>query len=227
MTRVSFVFDDGFTASCLKVAEIFEARNLHATFAVLADNNNFMPNIPKGNFSLWNDLQARGHTIHPHGFDHSDLSKIQYSKAVEKIDACLTYFTTHLSGFSPTNCIYHTTYNRTTPEIDAYLLSKVRAIRSNGPDGRVGSGLNCLENMRQRILTCSWHGPTQCDKHFWSTLLNAEKQQPALFLYMMHGVDNEGWGPVHSGTLLRSLDYILTSPSLIYSDLKEIDLGSE
>lgn len=222
MTKVGFVFDDGFSASCLKIADIYEARGLHATFAVLVDHTGFMPAFPKGDFSLWRELQTRGHVIHPHGYDHSDLSRISYSEAINKIDACLAHFSDNLPGFLPQRTVYHATYNRTTPEVDAYLLSRFGAVRSNGVEGQVGHGFNYCEDLKKRILICSWHGPDHCDTHLIDMLHLAEHEQPELFLYMMHGVDHEGWGPVNAETLQCALDFILASPRMRYSDLSEL-----
>ncbi|MFK5972209.1 MAG: polysaccharide deacetylase family protein [Flavobacteriaceae bacterium] len=219
ITKVSLVFDDGFIKSCLRIAEIFEARNLSATFAVLVNHEGFMPDFSKGDFDLWNQLQNRGHVIHPHGFDHADLSKIPFKEAKAKIDACLDYFTDHLSGFDVKKSVYHLTYNRSTHEVDAYLLSKVRAIRTTGIEGKVGSGMNGKTEIESRIFNCSWYGPEPCGEHFMDTIKIAEKKQPEMMLYMLHGLDDEGWGSIRSDSLERALDYIIRSPLLNFADL--------
>lgn len=221
MTQISLIFDDGFRASCIEVARLFEARKLRANFAVLAKPDTFMPDLEKGDFSLWNELQARGHVIHPHGYDHTDLSKIPFRDAAEKIDACLSCFAEELQGFDANQCIYHTTYNRTTPEVDAYLLSKVLAIRTMGLRGEPGSGFNEFAQLNARRLQCNWHGPGLCDEHLWEGMLGAEKHQPTLFLYMLHGLENEGWGPIRVQALERVLDHIAESPVISYTELTE------
>jgi peptidoglycan/xylan/chitin deacetylase (PgdA/CDA1 family) len=222
MTKVGLIFDDGFAKSCLKTADVFEARGLRATYAVLVNHDGFMPKFPKGDFALWNELQARGHVIHPHGYDHTDLTAISHQHAVEKIDACLKYFAGHLEGFDPAQSIYHATYNRSTPELDACLLTRVRAVRTTGREGRVGSGMNGRVDLARRLLTCAWHGPGYCDFHLQDTLGEAESKQPELLLYMLHGLDEEGWGPIRTAGLERALDYILASPRLQYTSLKEL-----
>lgn len=219
-TKVALVFDDGFTQSCLKIAELFEKRGLCATCAVLVDHENFMPAFPKGDFTLWNALQARGHIIHPHGWDHTDLTAIPYEKAVSMIDACLDYFSKHLENFDPASAIYHATYNRMTPELCGYLLTKVKAVRSTGPLGTVGTGMNHEPELDSRVFTCSWHGPDPCDEHLLSALAEAERVQPRLFFYMLHGLDDEGWGPIRSHALERAVDFIQASPALDYWDMR-------
>ncbi len=227
-TKVSLVFDDGFTQSCLKVADCFEKRGLSATFAVLVEHKTFMPAFHKGEFSLWNTLQARGHIIHPHGFDHTDLTSIPHEHAVSRIDACLEYFSKHLDYFEPASTIYHATYNRTTPELNAYLLTKVRAVRSTGLLGTIGNGMNHDAELERRVLSCAWHGPDHCDEHLLASLVEAERVQPRLFLYMLHGLDEEGWGPIRSQALERALDFIEASPMLEYWNLSSGEsIGSD
>lgn len=215
---MSLVFDDGFSESCQRTAKIFEARNLKATFAVLANTDGFCPDFPNGDFNLWNHLQECGHIINPHGYDHSDLTKIPFAEAKAKIDACLNYFSEHLAGFDASKSMYHLTYNKSTSLVDEYLLSVVRAIRTTGLEGLAGSGMNNENELSSRIYNCSWLGPEHCDEHLLSSLQLAEKLQPKVFMYMLHGIDNEGWGPIHSNALERALDYILASPQLNYVD---------
>jgi peptidoglycan/xylan/chitin deacetylase (PgdA/CDA1 family) len=218
-TRVAFVFDDGFTASCERVARIFEARGLAAVFAVLVHHDGFMPAFPKGDFGLWNELQARGHVIHPHGLDHSDLTKVPHAEAVAKIDACLAAFGEKLNGFDPARAIYHFTYNRSTPALDAHLLGKVRAIRTMGIAGEPGTGCNSAAALARRVLTSAWHGPDACDEHLRATLRRAAAERPALMLYLLHGLDGEGWGTLGSATLERILDELVTSEIFVYDAL--------
>ncbi|MFD2256910.1 polysaccharide deacetylase family protein [Luteolibacter algae] len=225
-TLASLVFDDGFEKSCLKIARIFEERNLHTTFAVLANPCGFLDEFPKGNFTLWNELQKRGHSIHPHGYDHSDLTKITFAEACSKIDACLAYFEQHLSGFNPKEVTYHLTYNRSTPEIDAYLLDNVRAIRTCGSHGLPGDGLLYSGQLSRRSLTCSWHGPDFCDEHLLEKLVAAAASEAPGFLYMLHGLEDEGWGPISEASLARALDFIIESPFLESATVDQLTRNS-
>lgn len=217
---VSFVFDDGFTDSCLKVADMFEARGLSATFAVLVNHDGFMPDFPKGDFALWQQLLERGHEIHPHGWDHSDLSKLPFEEAAQQIDGCLAHFAEHLDGFTAANAVYHLTYNRSTPEVDRYLLQRVRAIRTTGPQGIPTNGLNNQGDLKRRRFDCAWEGPLVCDEHLLTHLQGATSASDAAhFCYMLHGLDLEGWGPVSSLGLMRALDTIIESPDLAYEPI--------
>lgn len=178
-----------------------------------------MPEFPKGDFVFWRELQQRGHFIHPHGWDHADLTKIPFSVAIQKIEDCLEEFQKNLPGFDPSAALYHLTYNRSTPAIDDYLLKRVRAIRTTGEEGRVGSGMNGEDEIKSRIYNCAWHGPGPCDEHLFSVLDDARIRQPRSMLYMLHGLDGEGWGPLQSSTLERFLDEVLEGPNLRYTPI--------
>lgn len=220
-TAVSLVFDDGFLKSCLKISKLFESKNLRATFAVLVNDKDFMPHLPKGNFDLWNDLRQRGHAIHPHGYDHSDLTKIPLTQASQKINDCLDHFESKLKGFVAANTCYHFTYNRSTPEIDAWLLNKVRAIRTTGPDGKPGSGMNNAASCARGVFSCAWSGPEPCGQHLLDTLERTANQKPKQMTYMLHGLDGEGWGPIASDDLSRAIDYIQESVHLQYAQFPD------
>lgn len=216
MVPVSFVFDDGFTASCLKIADIFERWGLAATFAVLVNPEGFKVEVPKGDFGLWNELQDRGHLIHPHGWDHTDLTQIPLAEAKEKVNACLDGFSQRLNGFDTRKSIYHLTYNRSTPEVNDYLLSRVAAIRTNSVESALGDGLHTQAEWNSRIFRCGGFGPDSCDTDLHRVLSRAEEEQPVFVYYMMHGLDGEGWGPVSSGALESALGKIQQSPVLTY-----------
>src|SRR2546429_4658103 len=55
--------------------------------AVLAEPASF--NAAAGDFVLWNELQSRGHIIHPHGQTHVKLSDIPPQQAIDSVRQCL------------------------------------------------------------------------------------------------------------------------------------------
>src|SRR5262249_19244360 len=110
-TRVGIVFDDGFVKSTLATAELFERFNLPAVFAVLAHPEGFAPQFRVGDFSLWNELQSRGHIIQPHGFTHANLQSMDYPQAVGELEKCLDRFGEKLRGFEPARAVYCFAYN--------------------------------------------------------------------------------------------------------------------
>src|SRR6516225_5224802 len=104
MKIVTLSFDDGFIKSNLKIAEIYEKFGLSACFNVVATGHEpgfKAPDIwhvgfPKGNFELWNALQARGHEIMPHGLKHADKGRLPFDKAKSFIERCLKIFEKNL-----------------------------------------------------------------------------------------------------------------------------------
>jgi peptidoglycan/xylan/chitin deacetylase (PgdA/CDA1 family) len=75
---VTLSFDDGFKKSCIKTAEIYEKHKLSACLNIVASAHmqDFRPpdypDVPRGDFGLWNELKARGHEIMPHGYRHAN-----------------------------------------------------------------------------------------------------------------------------------------------------------
>jgi peptidoglycan/xylan/chitin deacetylase (PgdA/CDA1 family) len=97
---VSLSFDDRLEKSNLKIAEIYEKFGLAACFNVIALGHapDFEPpdpyhdGFPKGNFKLWNELQARGHEIMHHGLLHHNLAEKPFAGAQKSILRCLEVF---------------------------------------------------------------------------------------------------------------------------------------
>jgi peptidoglycan/xylan/chitin deacetylase (PgdA/CDA1 family) len=194
-------FDDGFKKSFYQTAEIYERHNLHACLNVIASGHltNFkVPNNyqkePRGDFDDWNALQKRGHEIMPHTWDHSNLTQMPLEQAKEDILKCLKYFEENLEGFKASKAVYNFAYNASNPELDQFALTKFRAIRTQG-DTPVNPIPVNGEHVR---LGCWSFGPDNADK--W-----VDKQVNAFLagnggwlILNLHGLDEEGWGPVSS-----------------------------
>ena len=106
MHVVTLSFDDGFRRSSLKTAEIFERFGLSAAINVVARGHLGEPDEgwhkrwPKGDFGLWNELQARGHEIMPHGLVHANKSELAFEEGKRLIEMCLEAFADDLDGFA-------------------------------------------------------------------------------------------------------------------------------
>lgn len=199
MRLVSLSFDDGFEQSNLKIAEIYERFSLSACFNVLAlealDGENISDpwhNYPKGNFALWNELQARGHEIMPHGLIHHNLANMPLADAQRSITRCLEIFAMELNGFEPRRAVYNFAYNASTPEIEAWLPSVVRAFRTSG------DAINPLPHSGLVKLTTSGYGPENCEWHLEECLTKWLEQSSGWLIYNVHGLDDEGWGPIRA-----------------------------
>src|SRR3954466_13784355 len=97
--KVGIVFDDGFAKSSIATAEIFESFGRKAVFAVLAEPQGFVKAGGVGDWALWNEMVARGHFVHPHGFTHLKLSDVSPQEAVGEVRRCLDAFAENLGGF--------------------------------------------------------------------------------------------------------------------------------
>jgi peptidoglycan/xylan/chitin deacetylase (PgdA/CDA1 family) len=204
---VSLSFDDGFEKSNLQIADIYEKFGLSACFNVLAREevdgekvDDPYHNWTKGDFKLWNDFQARGHEIMPHGLIHHNLAKLPLEDAQHSIIRCLEIFTRELKNFQAKEAVYNFAYNASTPEIEAWLTSVVKAFRTGG------DGINPLPHPGQVRLTTSAYGPENCEWHLDEFIARLLAQPSGWLIYNVHGVDDEGWGPIRAEYLESLLE---------------------
>lgn len=207
MYIVSLSFDDGFEKSNLQIADIYEKFGLSACFNVLAreevDGEKFEDpyhNWPKGDFKLWNELQARGHEIMPHGLIHHNLAKMPLADAQRSITRCLEIFTQELENFQAQEAVYNFAYNASTPEIEAWLPSLVKAFRTGG------DAINPLPQRGHVRLTTSAYGPENCEWHLNEQIDRLLAQPSGWLIYNTHGLDDEGWGPIQAAYLESLLE---------------------
>jgi peptidoglycan/xylan/chitin deacetylase (PgdA/CDA1 family) len=205
MHIISLSFDDGFRRSCLRTAEIYEQFGLRACCNVLAAPQELAVEqrqygTDRGDFRLWNELTARGHEIMPHGWKHANKSLLPFAEAKDLILRCLDRFEEKLEGFQRHQAVFNFPYNASTPELEAWLPSVVRAFRTSG------GGLNPLPHPGAAKLTTSGYGPENCEHHL-DTEIEALLAQPSGWLiYNTHGLDDEGWGPIRSSYLEQLLE---------------------
>jgi peptidoglycan/xylan/chitin deacetylase (PgdA/CDA1 family) len=101
---VTLSFDDGFECSSIRTAEIFERHGLVAELNVVAAGHRGKPDEMwhnkwrKGDFGLWNELEARGHHVMPHGYGHVNKAEVPLVEAKRLIEACLEVFRAELAG---------------------------------------------------------------------------------------------------------------------------------
>ena len=132
---VTLSFDDGFRKSFLRTAEIYEKHKLSACLNVVAaglPDDKYIRESPIGDFGLWNELKKRGHEIMPHGYRHENLQKVSFDKGKDLIRRCLDVFVEKLDGFDPRQAIFNFPYNASTPELERWLPTQVRAFRTGG-----------------------------------------------------------------------------------------------
>ena len=206
MHVVTLSFDDGFERSSRATAEIFEHHGLVAELNVLATNlggtRDAWHRWPKGDFDLWNELRARGHRVMPHGYRHANKAELPLVGARRLIERCLEVFTAELEGFDPSHSSFAFPYNSSTPELETWLGGRIRAFRTRGhgvmPPPRPG----------QRRVTCTGFGPGRADEHLVRAIESFLDGPSGWLCYNLHGLDDEGWGPVGSDTLDGMLELL-------------------
>lgn len=206
---LTFSFDDGFRASSVRTAEIFERFGLCAEFNIVATSGENNPGR-HGNWALWNELSARGHSIQPHGYNHTNKAKISLGEAQDLILRCLSLFTENLSGFDASQAVFAFPYNASTPELEAWLPTVVRAFRTGANGG--SSAINPLPRPETvKLLTGGSEDAEALLDRYIEELLRREE---GWLVYCAHGLDGEGWGPLRSEYLERLLDRLMQVDNL-------------
>jgi peptidoglycan/xylan/chitin deacetylase (PgdA/CDA1 family) len=212
---VTLSFDDGFKKSSIRTAEIFEKHKLPACINVIATAHLpgfVLPNEyhrwPVGDFELWNELQARGHEIMPHGYKHANKAQIPLQEAKDLIRRCLDHFVENLKDFDPSKAVFNFPFNASTPAVEKWLASAVMAFRTGGP------AINPSPHRGQSKLTCTSFGPANIDAHLLGEIDNLLAKPSGWLIYNTHGLDDEGWGPLSAGVLDRLLGRLVAMPQV-------------
>jgi len=212
---ITLSFDDGFRASSIKTAEIYEQAGLRASINVVAEPEAITEEAfigtnlpwkvgPLGDFELWNELKARGHDIQPHSHRHECFPDYSFPQGQEMIRHCLELFREHLDGFVAEKAVFNFPYNQTTPELEGWLPGVVRAFR--GGLTQMKYGINPLPTAQTRVLRTTGNGPANCEEHLDLCISKLLERDGGWLVYNTHGLDDEGWGPIRSEYLARLLD---------------------
>jgi peptidoglycan/xylan/chitin deacetylase (PgdA/CDA1 family) len=226
MHIVTLSFDDGFAHSSRRTAEIFESRGLAAELNVLAtehlaaSDDAWHRAWPKGNFDLWNELKARGHRVMPHGYRHANKAELPLEEGRRLIERCLEVFAAELEGFEASESSFAFPYNRSSPELEVWLGGRVRAFRSRG------DAVMPLPRPGQQRVSCTGFGPGRCDEHLLGTVESFVAGPPGWLCYNLHGLDDEGWGPVAGDTLDSLLEDLLARGIPVLPITDALDLAA-
>jgi peptidoglycan/xylan/chitin deacetylase (PgdA/CDA1 family) len=208
---VTLSFDDGFKKSFLRTAEIYEKRKLSACFNVVADGmpgDEYIRKSPLGDFGLWNELKRRGHEIMPHGLRHENLRNMPFDAARDLVNKCLDIFTEKLDGFDAKQAIFNFPYNASSPELEKWLPTRVRAFRTGG------GAINPLPKKDQPKLTCTSFGPANCEQAIDRQVTALLARDSGWLIFNTHGLDDEGWGPIRAEYLEKLLDRLMAIESV-------------
>jgi peptidoglycan/xylan/chitin deacetylase (PgdA/CDA1 family) len=224
-------FDDGFKKSFYRIAQIHENYGLKACLNVIATGHlksfntepQWIPQNLLGDFNNWNKLKGRGHEIMPHTWEHLRLPEIPIEKAKENIEKCLDYFEKNLDGYTSEGAVYNFAYNASTPELEDFALTKVSAIRTGGWLVLKDSMVNSVPVKEQPLrLGCWGHGPDFCDDYVEEEINKFLAVDGGWLILNLHGLDEEGWGPVHGDYLDKLLKRLVKIDKLSIQPTGEI-----
>ncbi len=204
---VSLSFDDGFRKSFLRIAAIYEKFSLSACFNIIASahmpgnlvRDDYMKQEQFGDFGVWNELVDRGHEVMPHGYQHAHLAALPLEEAKDLIRRCLDVFSQELRGFDPRKSVFNFPYNQSSPELEAWLPSVVMAFRT------AGGILNPIPDASTVKITTGGWGPDNAEQHVDESVQRLLSTSRGWMVYNLHGLDDEGWGPISAGYLERLL----------------------
>ena len=204
---VSLSFDDGFRKSFIRTAEIYERFGLSGCFNVIASahmpgnlvRDDYMKQELFGDFGVWNDLQDRGHEVMIHGYQHAHKASLPLEESKKLILKSLDVFSRELRGFDPKKAVFNFPYNESTPELEEWLPSVVMAYRTRG------GIINPIPGSNTRKVTTGGWGPDNAEKHVDETVEKLLAQPEGWMVYNLHGLDEEGWGPIRPAYLEKLL----------------------
>ncbi len=203
---ITLSFDDGFKKSFTRTAAIYEKYKLSACLNIVAaglPEDVYIRNSPLGDFALWNELKRRGHEVMPHSYRHENLQKLSFEEGSELIRRCLGLFSEKLDGFDPKQAVFNFPYNASTPELERWLPTQVRAFRTGG------GAIQPLPQPGRAKLTCASSGPGNCEAAIDREIERLLARESGWLIFNTHGLDDEGWGPIRATYLERLLERLL------------------
>lgn len=214
--RISFCFDDGYAASVMKTAALFEERGLAASFCVVTDpvgsEDSFIRAGAIGDFALFREMAVRGHEVMPHGHRHINLANVTIAQAQDEVSRCLDIFLAEMPGHCESDLIYHCAFNRLPPALEPWLRARVKAVRAT----TANIGLNALPGIAPPFVFDACFPLPPDDPAVTSTMLDRFLAAPPAWLVLcFHGLDGEGWGPVSSRDLAAWLDRLIAAGVVI------------
>ena len=173
-----------------------------------------------GDFDDWNTLKSRGHEVMPHSWEHLNLTKVSLEKAKENVDKCLDYFEANLEGYISGEAVYNFAYNASNPLIEDYILQRTSAVRTGGWLMLKDRRANLLSETKK--LGCWGQGPDNCDDYVEKEINDFLNTSGGWLILNLHGLDNEGWGPISTRYLDRLLHRLVRLPQVSVRPAGEI-----
>eukprot|EP01006_Ploeotia_vitrea_P020566 TRINITY_DN52869_c0_g1_i1.p1 TRINITY_DN52869_c0_g1~~TRINITY_DN52869_c0_g1_i1.p1 ORF type:complete len:312 (-),score=29.88 TRINITY_DN52869_c0_g1_i1:798-1733(-) len=225
---ITFSFDDGYNASAYKIANLFERFNISAQFNIIASANferfhspdEYIKHSLMGDYRDWNALQARGHRIMPHSWNHQDLvqqEKKSPSEAKQSILKTLLKFNADLKGFVATKSLFVFPDSGCSQKLMRFAFKYVDAVQCSW-----GAQHHCIHTMYHdhvasaiaQCVTPNVSDPEPVFRAAVSKFLTTPTNDVAWLLLSMRGVDGEGLGPVSLQFLRELLTELTAMPAV-------------
>ena len=209
---MSFCFDDGLRKSADKVARIFAARDLTATFCVLAEpersNDPFIRPADVADWGFWRQIRDAGHEVAPHGFAHEHLGRMPFGDACDSVARALDVLVRELPGFDPHASVFHLAYMSAPSAVVSWIGQRALAVRMVTG----GLGLNAWGSLaRGGPVDCMAWGPAPSDELARARIERFLESEEGWLVLVFHGLDGEGWGTISAQSLERMLDRLLAA----------------
>lgn len=209
--RVSFCFDDGFARSAQTIRKVFEDRGAAACFAVLTEPEHSvdpnMAGVPIADWSFWQDTAAAGHEIGLHGRAHEHLGKLRFDEARASIDAAVDAFDRYAPSQPASEPVFHLPYLSAPDDVIEYVRQRYGTVRMGSAAGQ-NTAAAVVATSR---LNCLTFGPVNVDQRLRDCLETHVAAGSEWLVVVLHGLDDEGWGPISLDGLTNCLDYLLTA----------------
>jgi hypothetical protein len=95
--------------------------------------------------------------------------------------------------------VFNFPYNQSSPALEEWLPSIVMAFRT------AGGMINPLPGPNTTKITTGGFGPGNAEEHVDETVKQLLFRPRGWMVYNLHGLDEEGWGPITPGYLERLL----------------------
>ena len=142
----------------------------------------------------------------PHSWAHQNLTELPLEEAKDLITRCLDYFETCLEGFESSEAVYNFAYNASNPDLEQFALTRVRAVRTGGWEILGNKPANPFPGPDGPFrLGCWSYGPENADDWVDQQVNQFLKSPGGWLILNLHGLDEEGWGPIHSTYLVDLL----------------------
>jgi hypothetical protein len=140
-------------------------------------------------------------------------------EAKRLVEACLDVFRVELAGFRASEASFAFPYNRSSPELEAWLGGRVRAFRTGGDP------VMPLPQPGQQRVACVSFGPERRDDHLSRTIESFLAGRPGWLCYNVHGLEDEGRGPLGSHTTDRLLEHLVARDVRVLPITAALDLA--